>query len=144
MQWPKRFAEEAVDSLHELENEKERMTVRLEKAREAFDKEIIEIEKRIHAFQEHGDPSKMVAVVDEANAIEGDLQAAVDRAHDFNRREKLFDLPVTNFDHVENTQEEWGPFFQLWTSLAELDNSEVLWKTNPFLELPVQEIDDSV
>lgn len=68
----------------------------------------------------------------------------MEKAHDFNRRERLFDLAVTNFGHVEQTQEDWGPFFQLWTSLAELENSAVLWKTNPFLRLPVKEIDDSV
>ena len=50
MQWPRRFAEEAEESMHELENERERMTVRLEKSREGFDKQIIELEKRIHAF----------------------------------------------------------------------------------------------
>jgi len=143
-QWPKRLAEESEDSLHELEHEKERMTIRLEKQREAFDKEMNELEKRIHAFQEHGDPTKLVEVVDEANGIESDLQAAVEKAGDFNRRERLFDLPITNFSHVEETQEHWAPFFELWTNLAELENSSVMWKTSPFLELPVQEIDDSV
>ena len=75
--------------------------------------------KRVEAYSEIGgsDPERdydLAAVVDEAINLDSALKMAVEKAEDFNNREKAFDHDPEDYtSEINKFQDDFLPYFEL-------------------------------
>jgi dynein heavy chain, axonemal len=143
-QWPTRLTMAMEESLFYLEQERERMTTELEKQRAEFEGYIRKLEERVRTFKTYEDISVIIRVVDEAQALESSIQEALEQAEDFNRREKLFGFPATDFSAIEDIKEDFDPFLKLWVALNDFTGSRQMWLTGSFIDLEAKVVEDRV
>ncbi len=78
------------------------------------------------------------------NSAKCAILEAKTQAQNFNRREKLLDLPTTNYIALEQLEKDIEPFFNLWNTAYEFSASRKEWQYGPFLELNGTDVESDI
>eukprot|EP00820_Chromera_velia_P013184 Cvel_23772.t1-p1 / transcript=Cvel_23772.t1 / gene=Cvel_23772 / organism=Chromera_velia_CCMP2878 / gene_product=Dynein heavy chain 7, axonemal, putative / transcript_product=Dynein heavy chain 7, axonemal, putative / location=Cvel_scaffold2493:30-23749(-) / protein_length=3778 / sequence_SO=supercontig / SO=protein_coding / is_pseudo=false len=142
--WPLELRINVSNTTQNLEAEKEKFMDKLQAEKEAFKQEIAGI-------QEFIDSIKKNASWDEAKRLHGpllkyqsDIEKAKEKVLSFQQRERLFNVDVTDFSHLDEMVEEYKPYNKLWMTAAEFGVNAEDWLNMNLQKLPATEVEESI
>ena len=102
------------------------------------------MQERVEEFRGLGAGDKLTMCVEKAMRLESDLLVAFEKAEDFNAREAVFEWALTDYSTLQKMRGDFQPFNDLWTMMADFDQSEREWLTGPFSDLQAPKIEQEV
>ncbi|OWZ24775.1 Axonemal dynein heavy chain [Phytophthora megakarya] len=135
-EWPLKVAYAADSCDSALEEDKVRMMDRLALEKEAFELDLERFESDVQAFTRYGEVEHTDKYVELAITLFDALQDARAKAQDFNSREAVFGFPPTEYAPLLlKLENDFAPYYKLWTMSSEFHSSRQTWLNGPFLEL---------
>ncbi|KAL7746739.1 hypothetical protein RI367_007902 [Sorochytrium milnesiophthora] len=95
-------------------------------------------------FSRHTDVNRMAEILVEVQRVTMELKDCQTTSQLFNSRERLFGMPVTNYDDVANLLKDFEPYKQLWTTASDWIKWKSSWFTCPFTELNAEDIEKNI
>ncbi|KAF4316938.1 hypothetical protein BBO99_00008166 [Phytophthora kernoviae] len=135
-EWPLKVAHAADSCDSALEEDKVRMMDRLALEKESFELDLERFEGEVQAFTRYGEVGNTDKYVEMAITLYDALQDARAKAQDFNAREAVFGFPPTEYTPLlTKLDNDFAPYYKLWTMSSEFHASRQAWLNGPFLEL---------
>ena len=127
-----------------MDKDQERYEEEMDEEQESFQATIETLTDTVEKFSQYTDLSKVDYVYDDVQQITQQLKKAQDDANLFNRREGLFQKPITDYSHLQKVTTQFEPFQSLWKYAAAWKSWENEWMTGIFIKLDPEEVDKSV
>lgn len=142
--WPKKLKEqnEKVDS--HLTKEKDRFRERMLIDQDQFQKDLDAVDRVVSSFAKHNDLSRVGEVAHEVKILQKQIKEYQDRAKDFNSKEILFGMDVSEYKQLNNISKNFAPFANLWLTANDWLNWQEAWLNDPFDTVVAADIEQQV
>ena len=142
--WPNKL-EVQLEKTYENLEEQEKEFLKLQKAdQDAFADQIESIERAILSFSAYTDIDKAHEVANDVKRIVKSLQECNDSAAMYNNRERIFNLPVTNYQRIGKAEKQFARYKALWTQASEFLRNHDSWYTDPLLNIDPENLEKIV
>ncbi|XP_025097584.1 dynein heavy chain 1, axonemal-like [Pomacea canaliculata] len=140
---------------HKIEQQMERTNDVLNEDRERFKKlqvsDALNFEERIASaaivvasMQSHSDIKKGHEIANEMRRVNKNIKECQQLATLYNSRERLFDLPITNYDKVGKLAKDFEPYRNLWITVSDWLRWQESWLNDPLNMLNAEDIEKNV
>ncbi|EDQ91509.1 uncharacterized protein MONBRDRAFT_15298, partial [Monosiga brevicollis MX1] len=133
--WPRKMHELLESTYDSLKADEERFIENLHTDTKDFADNINSLQMLVASFGQHTDIGRCEHVAVEARKIHKALKDAQAQAQVYNNRERLSNLQVTNYDHLNRCAKEFEPFKNLWLTTDEWLKSHKIWMNDSFADL---------
>jgi dynein heavy chain len=133
--WPKTVAEQLHSKELHLQQDKLNFLATMRSEQEEFSAELLELEKRVNTFGSFIDIEKVEKIREKVDQIHSKLDELTAKARIFNGNELLFNLPSTDYRHVQKITKNFEPYYQLWSTTSDWVKNVESWRNDSFLEL---------
>src|SRR5690606_28176749 len=106
--------------------------------------EIEKIEKVVAGFSKHHDLSRVAEVAHEVQVLLQQIKEAQKAAKDFNNKEMLFGVEITEYKQLTRIVRNFQPYADLWLTAYDWTKWQHEWRTDPFESLNANEIKENV
>ena len=72
------------------------------------------------------------------------MTAATNQAKQYNKNENLTSLDETSYENIKEMQQQFTPFFELWTNIDDWENNMHGWVNDDFLSIDPTKLEESV
>lgn len=144
MGWPKKISEQLITNDSYLNKKKDQFREKLLQDQEVFEKEIDATEQRVNQFSKHTDIKQIQNIAKEVKLLQQDIRAHQTKTKDFNNKEILFAMEVTEYSRLKQIVRHFTPFAELWITAADWQNWQDSWINDPFETLDASKINDDV
>ncbi|XP_027011591.1 dynein axonemal heavy chain 1 isoform X2 [Tachysurus fulvidraco] len=83
-------------------------------------------------------------VANEVRRVAKQLQECQTLAQVYNNRERLFGLPLTNYDRLQKLSREFQPFRDLWTTTSDWQRWHESWLNDPLSSIDPEQLERNV
>ncbi|TKS70983.1 Dynein heavy chain 1, axonemal [Collichthys lucidus] len=98
----------------------------------------------IGRFGVHTDINHAHEVANEVRRISKELKECQSMAHTYNSRERLFGIPVTNYNHVQKLIKDFQPFKDLWSTTSDWLRWHEIWLNDSLLSIDPEQLERNV
>lgn len=116
---PQRTAKRLADRTESFDQEREVHKQNLFTDAHQLKEDLDTISHQVALLRTHRDISKTTAIATHVRQLRKELTGGADRARLYNKRERLFGLPQTEYPAVEKMAEDIFPFELFWQNAAE-------------------------
>ena len=95
-------------------------------------------------FSGHVDINKALEISLEVKRISNQLKECQNHAQLYNQRERLFSLPVTQYDKVAKLIKEFEPYKNLWTTTADWQKWYDSWMNDPINKIDPESLEQNL
>ncbi len=124
-----------------LQVDVEHMIEELKKEKNAFQEVLQNCKFNVAKVEEKSIYTQISHNTEFVNRAKHAVLEAKAQAQNFNRRERLLDLPITDYLVLKHLEKDIEPFFNLWNIAYEFSASKKEWLYGPFLELNGAHVD---
>mmetsp|Transcript_7015 Transcript_7015/g.26224 ORF Transcript_7015/g.26224 Transcript_7015/m.26224 type:complete len:4128 (-) Transcript_7015:64-12447(-) len=139
--WPKKLLEQNEKIDVHLNKEKDRFRERMLIDQDQFQKDLDSIDRVVSSFAKHNDLSRVGEVAHEVKILQKQIKEYQDRAKDFNSKEILFGMDISEYKQLINIVKNFTPFANLWLTANDWINWQNAWLNDPFETIVASEID---
>ncbi|KAI3382032.1 hypothetical protein SNEBB_005932 [Seison nebaliae] len=129
--WPYKLGMmiEQIEESHESDQEK---FAKLQVAdTQALNEQLDNLTMTVNGLSAHIDMNKATENAVELRRVHRQLKECQDMSILYNQRERLLNAPLTNYDKLKQLQEEFEPYYNLWSTVAEWVKVHNAWMTDP-------------
>ena len=72
------------------------------------------------------------------------LVAATNQAKQYNKNENLTGLEETSYENIKEMNQQFTPFFDLWTTIDNWEANQTTWLNDDFLSIDPTKLEESV
>ncbi|KAI9175897.1 hypothetical protein H9P43_006261 [Blastocladiella emersonii ATCC 22665] len=142
--WPQQVDKLLKQAEESLATDEQTFIRTLQSDQELFKERLHHLGGVIAEFSHHADLSKLGEIVAEVQKVTLELKEAQALAQVYNSRERLFNLPVTNYDELATMAKDFEPYRTLWTNAADWIKWKAAWLNGPFLDLIAEDVEKSL
>ncbi|CAJ1415305.1 unnamed protein product [Effrenium voratum] len=143
-EWPLQINMDVMEADRQLNKDKiafmEQLQREVEEYQVDFQKYTAELEwvKGLDSYAVAGQVAQRV------QTLQDNLVRATDRVKSFSDREKLFQIDQRDYSDLEVLQEEYKPYFDLWSMAIEYNSCEEEWLSGKLANLSAGEVEQNV
>ncbi|CAL8240697.1 unnamed protein product [Merluccius merluccius] len=86
---------------------------------------------QVEEFSTFGDVSELSKYLKKAQALNGKLEAAMEKMDDFNREEESYGWPISRYPECKEVQDQLAPFLRLYQTASEFHSQHQQWVHGP-------------
>ncbi|XP_075039903.1 dynein axonemal heavy chain 1 [Mixophyes fleayi] len=98
----------------------------------------------VAGFSTHVDISRAHEIANEVRRVHKQLKESQQLAQLYNNRERLFGLPVTNYDKLMRLVKDFQPFRDLWTTVSDWMRWYESWMNDPLTTIDSEQLEKNV
>ncbi|KAM9332808.1 dynein axonemal heavy chain 1-like [Pholidichthys leucotaenia] len=142
--WPQKILShmEIVATEH-LEDEKRFHKIQLAN-QDSFMEQLDTLQASIAGFTSHADIDDAHEVANESRHINKQLKECQSLAQTYNNRERLFGMPVTNYDRLQKLAKDFQPYKDLWTTTSDWLQWHESWLNDPLSSIDPEQLERNV
>ncbi|XP_036367019.1 dynein heavy chain 1, axonemal-like isoform X1 [Octopus sinensis] len=142
--WPLKIEKQTETILlnHEADEERFRKLQLLDQA--AFNEKLDSLAMMAASMQSYTDVNKAHEIANEARRISKQMKDAQQLAQVYNNRERLFKLPITQYDKLHLMVKEFEPFRSLWVTASDWQRWHDSWLNDPLLSINAEDVEKNV
>lgn len=134
--WPKKIDARMLEMREECIQGRRVFEAAMVNDQELFAKELDALERVVNSFgQRHTDLLRVREAAAEVQRLQEQIKACEAKRQQFNAREALFALPITDYGKVAKIANTFEPYAALWSTTASWLSSHQEWLTCPFTRL---------
>ncbi|KAK2152282.1 hypothetical protein LSH36_335g03002 [Paralvinella palmiformis] len=142
--WPHKIELQMEQTEKQLDEDEERFHKLQMSDTAAFNDKIDTLSMLVAGMAAHTDLSKAHEVANQIRRIHKDLKDAQNDANKFNNRERLFGLPVTNYDKLNKLAKDFEPFRNLWVTASDWLRWYESWMNDPLMSIDAESVEKNV
>ncbi|XP_030634236.1 dynein heavy chain 1, axonemal [Chanos chanos] len=144
MAWPHKIVSqmEAVSEQHE-EDEKRFHKIQLVDQNNFLER-LESLQMVVAGFAGYTDVSRAHEVANEVRRVAKQLKESQDMAQVYNNRERLFGIPVTNYEFLQKLSRDFQPFRDLWTTTSDWMRWHESWLNDPLTIIDPEQLERNV
>lgn len=142
--WPPGIQEAVLEGTRTAKNQEAKFTENLENSKEKFAKELIGLLDQFEVVKKFNNYKNLKDSSTEITSFKDNLEAAAKKVESFNRSERLFKQPITEYEELEMLKKDFEPFNKLWDMALEFDYDKQNCLLGPFLKLNYSQIEKKV
>ncbi|CAM5127475.1 unnamed protein product [Eretmochelys imbricata] len=98
----------------------------------------------VAGFSVHMDITRAHEIANEARRVKKQLKESQQMALLYNNRERIFGLPVTNYDKLSRMVKEFQPYWDLWTTASDWIRWSESWMNDPLSAIDAEQLEKNV
>ncbi|XP_069062696.1 dynein axonemal heavy chain 1 [Pleurodeles waltl] len=98
----------------------------------------------VGGFSAHTDVTRAHEIANEVRRVYKQLKDSQQTAQLYNNRERLFGLPVTNFDMLNRLVKDFQPYKDLWTTVSDWMRWYDSWMNDPLTSIDAEQLEKNV
>ncbi|XP_072136794.1 dynein axonemal heavy chain 1 isoform X1 [Mobula birostris] len=98
----------------------------------------------VAGFSAYTDMSRAHETANEVRRIHKQLMESQNQAQLYNSRERLFEMPVTNYDRLYKMSKEFQPYRDLWTTTSDWLRWYDSWMSDPLNTIDAEQVERNV
>ncbi|XP_019911214.2 dynein heavy chain 1, axonemal [Esox lucius] len=144
MAWPHRIGTqmEAVSAQH-VEDEEHFHKIQLVDQNN-FQERLDSLQMLVAGFTAYTDVSRAHEVANEVRRVGKQLKESQAMAQTYNNRERLFGVPITNYDRLQKLVKDFQPFKDLWITTSDWLRWHDSWHNDPLSTIDPEQLERNV
>ncbi|KAM3174254.1 hypothetical protein ACTXT7_010920 [Hymenolepis weldensis] len=142
--WPNKIGKLVEEIEKNLEEDEERFRKLQISDLAAFSDKIDSLTMMVSSMASYTDIGKAHEIANEVRRLHKQLLEAQQSALLFNSRERLFDMPITNFDRITTLLKDFEPFRVMWIAVSDWLKTQDAVMTDPLSSLDPMAIEKQV
>ncbi|XP_029774824.1 dynein heavy chain 1, axonemal isoform X2 [Suricata suricatta] len=98
----------------------------------------------IAGFSTHVDIARAHEIANEVRRVKKQLKDCQQLAMLYNNRERIFGLPITNYDKLSKMVKDFQPFLELWTTASDWLRWSESWMNDPLSAIDSEQLEKNV
>ncbi|XP_008850074.1 dynein heavy chain 1, axonemal [Nannospalax galili] len=98
----------------------------------------------VAGFSTHVEISRAHEIANEVRRVKKQLKDCQQLAALYNNRERIFGLPVTNYDKLSRMVKEFQPYLDLWTTASDWLRWSESWMNDPLSAIDAEQLEKNV
>uniref|UniRef100_A0A8C5QQJ6 Dynein axonemal heavy chain 1 n=1 Tax=Leptobrachium leishanense TaxID=445787 RepID=A0A8C5QQJ6_9ANUR len=142
--WPSKITK-LTDTIREQHSEDEEKFRKIQVMdQNNFLERLDSLEMVVAGFSAHVDINRVHEVANEVRRVHKQLKDSQQSAQLYNNRERLFELPVTNYDKLLKLVKDFQPFRDLWTTASDWMRWYDSWMNDPLTTIDAEQLEKNV
>ncbi|XP_041081390.1 dynein heavy chain 1, axonemal [Polyodon spathula] len=109
-----------------------------------FNEKLETMQMLVAGFSAYTDISRAHEVANEVRRVSKQLKESQQLAQLYNNRERLFGMPVTNYDRLLKLTKDFQPFRDLWTTTSDWLRWHESWMNDPLTTIDPEQLEKNV
>ncbi|KAM9362199.1 LOW QUALITY PROTEIN: dynein axonemal heavy chain 1 [Symphorus nematophorus] len=109
-----------------------------------FEDHVKSLQRLVAGFASHSELDRAHELANEVRRTSKQLKECQTMAQTYNTRERLFGIPVTNYDHVQKLVKDFQPFKDLWTTTSDWLRWHENWLNDPLSSIDPEQVERNV
>ncbi|XP_016065513.1 PREDICTED: dynein heavy chain 1, axonemal [Miniopterus natalensis] len=98
----------------------------------------------VAGFSTHVETARAHEIANEVRRVKKQLKDCQQLAMLYNNRERLFGLPITNYDKLSRMVKEFQPYLDLWTTASDWLRWSESWMNDPLSAIDAEQLEKNV
>ncbi|CAG5132289.1 unnamed protein product, partial [Candidula unifasciata] len=142
--WPHKIEKQMEQTLLQLDEDEERFRKLQQSDQTNFEDRLDGLQMAVAGMAAYSDISRAHEIANDVRRINKQLKDAQQMAITYNNRERLFGMPVTNYDKLAKLIRDFEPFRNLWVTVSDWLRSHESWMNDPLLAINAEEVEKNV
>ncbi|KAK0056678.1 dynein heavy chain 1 axonemal-like isoform X1 [Biomphalaria pfeifferi] len=142
--WPHKIEVQMEQTLVQLTEDEERFRKLQQSDQTSFEDKLDGLQMAVAGMAGYTEISRAHEVANEMRRINKQLKEAQQYAVIYNNRERLFGLPVTNYDKLAKLVKDFEPFRNLWITVSDWQRWQESWLNDPLTAINAEEVEKNV
>ncbi|XP_060604387.1 dynein axonemal heavy chain 1-like isoform X2 [Ruditapes philippinarum] len=142
--WPHKIEVQMEQTYNQLEEDEERFRKLQTSDQANFNDRLDTLQMVVAGMAAHSDISKGHEIANEVRRVAKQLKEAQGLAGTYNNRERLFGMPVTNYDKLGKLVKDFEPFRNLWVTTSDWMRWHESWMNDPLTSINAEELEKNV
>ncbi|XP_060076356.1 dynein axonemal heavy chain 1-like, partial [Ylistrum balloti] len=142
--WPHKIEVQMEATYQQLDEDEERFRKLQTSDQANFNDRMDTLQMVVAGMAAHTDISKAHEIANEVRRINKQLKEAQGLASTYNNRERLFGLPVTNYDKLAQLVKDFEPFRNLWLTVSDWQRWQESWMHDPLTSINAEDVEKNV
>ncbi|XP_046731532.1 dynein axonemal heavy chain 1 [Silurus meridionalis] len=144
MAWPHKILSqiETVQQQHKEDEERFQKIQLVDQSN--FQEHLDSLEVMVAGFSTSLDISQAHELANEVRRVSKQLKECQSMAQVYNNRERLFGLPLTNYDRLQKLSRDFQPFRDLWTTTSDWQRWHESWLNDPLTNIDPEQLERNV
>ncbi|KAK2862487.1 hypothetical protein Q5P01_002020 [Channa striata] len=138
--WPQRIIGQMETVAIQHVEDEERFHKILLVDKDNFDEQLDSLKMLVAGFAGHADIRHVQEMASEVRRTSKQLKECQALAQIYNNRERLFGIPVTNYDCVQRLVKDFQPFKDLWTTTSDWLRWHESWMNDPLSSIDPEQL----
>ncbi|XP_066555780.1 dynein axonemal heavy chain 1 [Amia ocellicauda] len=109
-----------------------------------FQERLDTLQMLVAGFSSYTDVGRAHEVANEVRRVAKQLKESQQMAQVYNARERLFGMPVTNYDKLQKLVRDFQPFRELWTTVSDWLRWQESWLQDPLSSIDAEQLEKNV
>ncbi|XP_047438259.1 dynein axonemal heavy chain 1 [Mugil cephalus] len=109
-----------------------------------LEEHIVSLQMLVAGFEGHADIDRAHEMATEVRRTTKQLKECQTLAQTYNTRERLFGIPVTNYDHLHKLVKDFQPFKDLWSTTSDWFRWKESWLSDPLSSIDPEQLERNV
>uniref|UniRef100_A0A7S3ZAX1 AAA+ ATPase domain-containing protein n=1 Tax=Lotharella globosa TaxID=91324 RepID=A0A7S3ZAX1_9EUKA len=140
--WPLNLHRQIKEIEKKLQKDKDNFITDLRQRQEIFESEYTNVETQIESFHTLIKLDQFKSIAARAKDVSEKLSDFMDRTRDFNSKERMMKLKLTDYLKVKQLQKRFQPYDDLWATTNEWKACEKAWYLGPFMKLDPEKVQE--
>ncbi|XP_069045720.1 dynein axonemal heavy chain 1 isoform X1 [Lepisosteus oculatus] len=142
--WPSKILTQMESVVVQHEEEEERFHKIQQVDQNSFQERLDTLQMVVAGFLAYTDMGRAHEVANEARRVSKQLKESQQMAQVYNNRERLFGMPVTNYDKLQKLVKDFQPFQDLWVTTSDWLHCHEGWLTDPLNTVDAEQLEKNV
>ncbi|XP_070190635.1 dynein axonemal heavy chain 1-like isoform X2 [Littorina saxatilis] len=142
--WPHKIERQMEQTSTQLDEDEERFH-KLQMSDQAnFEDKLDTLQMVVAGMAAHSEIQKGHEIANEMRRVNKQLKEAQQLAVTYNNRERLFGMPVTNYDKLSKLAKDFEPYRNLWVTVSDWLRWQESWMNDPLTSINAEEVENNV
>ncbi|PVD29059.1 hypothetical protein C0Q70_11656 [Pomacea canaliculata] len=142
--WPHKIERQMEQTHIQLNDDEERFHKLQLSDQSSFEDRLDTLQMVVAGMAAHTDITKATEIANEMRRVNKQLRDAQGLAVTYNNRERLFGMPVTNYDRLAKLAKDFEPYRNLWITVDQWKQSHQTWLHDPLMNINAEELERTV
>ncbi|XP_022110107.1 dynein heavy chain 1, axonemal-like isoform X1 [Acanthaster planci] len=142
--WPHKIEIQMETTFAQLEEDKERFEKIQLTDQNNFTDKLDTLQMVVAGFAAHTDINKAHEVANEVRRVNKQMKECQQLASMYNNRERLFEMPITNYDKLSKLVRDFEPFKNLWITTSDWLKWHESWMNDPLTTIDAEQCEKQV
>ncbi|XP_059176982.1 dynein axonemal heavy chain 1-like [Physella acuta] len=142
--WPHKIENQMEQTQLQLDEDEERFRKLQQSDQTNFEDKLDGLQMAVAGMAAYSEITRAHEVANEMRRINKQLKDAQQMAITYNNRERLFGMPVTNYDKLAKLVKDFEPFRNLWVTVSDWQRWYESWMTDPLTAINAEEVEKNV
>ena len=142
--WPKKLQAVLVTTGENLDTDETRFHDNLVKDLADFDDRIVSLQIVVAGFSSNVDIKRVESVAAAVRQINKQLKESQADAVIYNNRQRLFGMPVTEYDKLNRAVRDFEPYKLMWLTMDDWQKAYKVWMNDSFMAIDPEALEASI